>query len=241
MAAALLIVAPQPGQPRQHGDRQGAGIAGADVVGQAHRLVRVGGGVREAALPQGDERAQPEGLGQQGDGAVIASEDGRAIEVAPGADPVPDEDGAAARLLDLLDDLDVVGQRERLLDRRDARRGIARDEPADAVHEPAREALGVRARLGVELGEHAVDGARVAADGGRHAGAHQQAEPRGPVRRQHRAGRVGQHGVRVGGAADGHRGHPAHPHRHPARHRVAQVGLGAIEERDRMPDATCQR
>ena len=113
--------------------------------------------------------------------------------------------------------------------------------PADAVHEPAREALGVAARLGVELGEHAVDGARVAADRGRHAGAHQQSQPGRPVRRQHGAGRVGEHGVRVGRAPDGHRGHPAHPHRHAARHRVPQVGLGAIEQRHRMPDAPGQR
>ena len=100
---------PVAGRPGQHGDREGARVAGADVVGQPHRLIRVGAGVHQAALPQGDERAKPEGLGQQGDGAAIACEDDRAVEVAPGADPVPEEDGAAAGLLDLFDDVDVVG------------------------------------------------------------------------------------------------------------------------------------
>jgi hypothetical protein len=86
-----------------------------------------------------------------------------------------------------------------------------------------------------------VDGARVAADRGRHAGAHQQSEPGGPVRRQHGASGIGEHDVRIGRASDGHRGHPAHPHRHAADHRVPQLGLGAIEQRHGMPDATGQR
>jgi hypothetical protein len=51
VAPARLLVASQPGEPGQHGDRKRAGIAGADVIGQAHGLVGVGGRVHEAAFP----------------------------------------------------------------------------------------------------------------------------------------------------------------------------------------------
>ena len=86
-----------------------------------------------------------------------------------------------------------------------------------------------------------MDGIRVAADRGRHARAHEQPEPGGAIRRENGARRVGEHRVGVGRAPDGHRGHPAHPHRHAARHRVLQVGLGAIEQRHGVPDAAGQR
>ena len=47
--------------------------------------------------------------------------------------------------------------------------------------------------------------------------------------------------VRIRRPPDGHRGHAAHPHRGAARHRVAQVGLGAIEQRHGMAEAPGQR
>ena len=204
-------------------------------------LVRVGGGVGQPALPQGDDRAQAQGLEEHRDRAAIAGHEDRAVEVAPRAAPVADEDGAAAGLLHLLEDLQVVRERERLLDGRRAGSGVAGDQLADAVHEPAGEQLRVAARLGVELGEHAVDRVRLAAHRGGHARTHQQPEPGGAVGRQQRARCVGQQQVGVRRAPDGHRHHAAHPRRGAARHRVAQVGLGTIEQRHGMAEAPGQR
>ena len=179
VTAALRLVAAQPGQPGQHGDRQRAGVAGADVVGQPHRLVGVGGGVGQPALPQRDERAQAEGLRQQREGPAIAGEDDGAVEVAPGAGPVAEEDGAAAGLLDLLDDLEA---------RRPAR-APPRSSATPAAASPAMSRLmPFMSRLGnssaslrgsvSSSASMLVDGARVAAHGGGHARAHQQPEPR---------------------------------------------------------------
>ena len=47
--------------------------------------------------------------------------------------------------------------------------------------------------------------------------------------------------VRIRRAPDGHRHHAAHPRRGAAHHRVAQVGLGTIEQRHGMAEAPGQR
>ena len=89
---ALPLVAAQTGQPSEARERQGTRVLGPDVLGQPRRLVGVGDGIRQPAVPKREIRAQAERVREETGCGALARQRDSAVERAQRPRPVAEQD-----------------------------------------------------------------------------------------------------------------------------------------------------